>query len=71
MEYRLDNTHSSNGYLDGYFSAGQIPANDRQEAGPRVGSNEDSVYVVWETMQPEHVSLWLRTDIAPKNWPTD
>jgi hypothetical protein len=30
------------------------------------GLNAQLVTVVWETMQPEHVSLWLRRDITQK-----
>jgi len=33
--------------------------------------NSELITVVKETVQPEHVSLWLRPDTAPKSGPTD
>jgi hypothetical protein len=37
----------------------------RQETDIRT-INDDLITVVWETMQPAHVSLWLRPDRGPK-----
>ena len=60
MEYRLDTTYSSHGYLDSYFIEGQVVANVRRDDGLVVGLKENSVYVAWEKMWLEHLSLWLR-----------
>jgi hypothetical protein len=61
MEYRLDITHPSHSYLDGYFSVGRVLVNGRRDGEPRVGSKEDFVCAVWETMWLERIPLWFQT----------